>query len=389
MRQPALHLAVSGDGMNGNYFGMDLSYLYLVKANLSHADLSETSLIGTNLSNANLFRANLVRSQVIEANMSGVSLTGACLEAWNIDETTILEDIDCQYVFLKESVNYFGVRERLPHNPDKCFEPGDFEKYLCEVLDEVKLLIRSGVDPQAFKVAFQALMQNHQITPEAVRGIQRKDADVLISIAAPADQPKPDIARTFDNAYEKALPAATAQALLESERRSKAELIQLANKSIDSISSVLSNLTIQNTAMNQSNNPNVTTGDGSVYAGGDLNLSGSTLNLGEISGQVSNQINQIPDAPSDQPSLRDLLAQLKTAIDTDAELDDDEKAEALQAVSRLATVGAEPDASEKNLGIAKRATNALKGIAETLTNTSKLATACETLLPTIMGLLGL
>ena len=46
-------------------------------------------------------------------------------------------------------------------------------------------------------------------------------------------------------------------------------------------------------------------------------------------------------------------------------------------MSRLATVGTEPDASEKKLGIAKRATNALKGIAETLTNTSKLATACE------------
>jgi hypothetical protein len=297
--------------------------------------------------------------------------------------------IDCQYVFLKEQPNHLGVRERLPHNPDKCFEPGDFEKYFREVLDEVKLLIRGGVNPQAFKTAFQALMEQHQITPENVRSIEHKDADVMISVAAPIDQPKPEIARTFDNAYEKALPASTAQALLESERRSKAELIQLANKSIDSISSVLSNLTIQNTAMNQSNNPNITTGDGSVYAGGDINLSGSTLNLGEISGQVSNQINQIPDNAGDRPSLRDLLAQLKTAIDTDDELSDEEKAEAFGAVSRLAVVSTEPEVSEKKLGIAKRAANALKGIAETLTNTSKLATACQTLLPTIMGLLGL
>lgn len=370
----------------------DLSHANLQSANLAGATLHGINLSGANLNGATLegtelHRATLTGAQCIATNFTAAHLTGACLEAWNIDETTVLKAIDCQYIFLKEHPNTLGGRERLPHNPDRCFEPGDFEKYFREVMDEVKLLIRGGVDPQAFRIAFQALMTQHQILPDHVRGFQRKGSDVLISVTLPPNQAKPDVAQTFEAAYEQALPAATAQALLEAERRNKQDLIQLANKSIDSISHVLSNLTIQTTAMNQSHNPNTTTGDGSFYAGGDVNLTGSTLNLGEISGQVSNQINQLPDAAPtpDQPSLKTLLLQLKAAIETDTELSDDEKAEALGEVAKLVKAGSNPKESTMQR-LAKRATATLKSIAEPLTDASKLATACTSLLPMILAL---
>ena len=375
-----------------NGIDQDLSNTNLRGANLAGAKLRRANLSGANLGGAMLHHAELHGATLTEANCIGTDftaaqLTGACLEAWNYDDTTIFQDIDCQYVFLKAQPNALGWRERLPHNPDKCFAPGDFEKYFREVLDEVRLLIRGGVDPQAFKTAFQALMENHGIAPRDVRSISRRDGDVLIDVAIPASVAKPDVARTFDSAYEIALPAATAQALLEAERRSKQDLIQLANKSIDSISSVLSNLTINTTAMNHSQNPNVSTGDGSFYAGGDVNLSGSILNLGQISGQVTNQINQIPaPATPDQPNLRDLLTQLQTAVETDGELSDDEKAEALQAVARIATAGTEPNPDDKTKGIVKRATATLKGMTETLTDASKLADACTKLLPLVLSL---
>lgn len=378
-----------------NGIDQDLSNADLRGANLAGAKLHRAILKGVNLSGAILHHAELRGATLTEANCIGTDftaahLTGACLEAWNYDDTTILRDIDCQYVFLKAQPNALGWRERLPHNPDKCFAPGDFEKYFREVLDEVRLLIRGGVDPQAFKTAFQALMENHGIAPGDVRSISRRDGDVLIDVAIPAGVAKPDVARTFDSTYETALPAAAAQALLEAERRSKQEIIQLANRSIDSISTVLSNLTIHNTAMNHSQNPNVSTGDGSFYAGGDVNLSGSTINLGEISGQVTNQINQIP-APTapDQPNLRDILTQLKTAAETDGELSDDEKAEALQAISRIAAAGTEPNPDDKTKGMVKRATATLKGMTETLTDASKLAEACQKLLPLLTSLFAL
>lgn len=372
------HLLITLSGIGQDFTKRDLSGANLVGAKLHRTIFREANLNGATLQMADLETANFTKATCVGTDFTETHLTGATIEAWNIDDTTILKDIDCQYVFLKESPNHLGVRERLPHNPDKCFEPGDFEKYFREVLDEVKLLIRGGVDPQAFKVAFQELMRKHQITPDDVRGIQRKGADVLMSVAVPSNQSKPDIARTFDTAYERALPESTAQALLEAERRSKQDIIQLANKSIDSISQVLSNLTINNM-----NNP-INTGNSSFINAGTM--TGNVVNLGEISGHVSNQINQLPDTVNaDQPSLKDLLTQLKQAIDQDTELSQDEKVEALGEVAKLAKAGSNSKEG-KMRGLAKRATATLKSIAETLTDTSKLATACKTLLPMITAL---
>ncbi|MEM7794275.1 MAG: pentapeptide repeat-containing protein [Cyanobacteria bacterium P01_C01_bin.118] len=378
-----LKLLTTLNGNNQYLTHADLEGVNLADAQLRNANLCGAKLSRATLHEAQLHQANLTESQCIGTDFTAAQLTATCLEAWNIDDTTILTDIDCDFVFLKEQADAKGSRERLPHNPDKIFEPGDFEKYFKEVMDEVKLLIRDGVDPQAFKTAFQALMGKHDIDPANVRGFERKGSDVLIRVAVPPDQSKADVARTFDTHYEKALPESATQKLLEAERKSKQEIIQLANKSIDSISTVLSNLTINTTAMTNSNNPNVS--DGSFYAGGDVNLTGSTLNLGEISGQVTNQINQLPTTATDQPNLKDLLTQLQTAIDQDTELSDDEKAEALGEVAKLAKAGTDPKES-KMQNLAKRATTTLKAIAETVTDTSKLATACKTLLPMILSL---
>ena len=54
---------------------------------------------------------------------------------------------------------------------------------------------------------------------------------------------------------------------------------------------------------------------------------------------MTNQINQLPDTARGQPSLKDLLAQLQTAINQDTELSTDEKAEALGEVEKLAKAG--------------------------------------------------
>ena len=137
--------------------------------------------------------------------------------------------------------------------------------------------------------------------------------------------------------------------------------------------------------MNQSNNPNITADGGSFVNTGDMQ--GNVINLGEISGQVSNQINQLPNTTSnpEQPSLKDLLSQLKTAIEADSELNTDEKAEALNEVAKLAKAGSVPKES-KMQALANRATTTLKSIASTLTDASKLAAACKKLLPLITAL---
>ncbi|WP_242051821.1 pentapeptide repeat-containing protein [Phormidium sp. FACHB-1136] len=376
-----LKLLTTLDGIDQDFSNADLRGANLAGAELGQANLRGVNLNGALLKEANLHKANLTEANCIAADFTAAHLTGACLEAWNIDSTTTLQNIDCQHVFLREKPDARGDRERRPHNPNKDFQPGDFEKLFKEMIDTVQLLIRNGINPDSFKAAFQSIIQAHPgITTDSIQSFERQGDDILLTLKVPEGTNKADVERTWDEVYEARLAAATAAAQLEAEKRRGDDIKEVSL----GFSRFLSSFQINNM-----NNP-INTGDGSFYAGGDVNLTGSTLNLGTISGQVSNQINQIP-APivADQPSLKDILTQLQTAVETDGELSDEEKAEALQAVGRIATAGAEPNPDAKAKGIVKRATDTLKGLAESLTDASKLAEACKTLLPTILSLFAL
>jgi flagellar biosynthesis/type III secretory pathway protein FliH len=279
---------------------------------------------------------------------------------------------------LKERPDHRGNRERRPHDPDKVFQPGDFEKFFKEMLDTVQILIRNGIDPTAFQVAFEKVMAEHsEITRDSIQAMEKQRNDVLLTLKVPEGTDKAKVERNWDEGYQLGLQEGYKSGLLEGQTQRADDVKEVAL----GFSKILSSIQITNM-----NNP-INTGDGSFYAGGDINLTGSTINLGEISGQVTNQINQLPNESleTEQPSLKDLLTQLKEAIETDNELSDAEKVEALGEVGKLAQAGNGPKEGAMQR-IAKRATTTLKSIAETLSDTSKLATACKTLLPMIAAL---
>jgi uncharacterized protein YjbI with pentapeptide repeats len=133
LSQPAVRdlLINPSIGYKKDYFkadlrGANLDGASLKEANLKQADLSEASLRGADLSGANLTEVNAISTDFTHAY-----LTGACIEAWNIDNTTKLDHVDCQYVFLLEHFNEHGSRERRPSSGD--FQPGEFTKLFEEV----------------------------------------------------------------------------------------------------------------------------------------------------------------------------------------------------------------------------------------------------------------
>ncbi len=126
----------------------------------------------------------------------------------------------------------------------------------------------------------------------------------------------------------------------------------------------------------------------SINVGRDMNLSGSTLNLGEISGNVSNTINQLQSEHPEAAQLADLLKQLQQAIETEPELSEDDKALALEQTGTLAEAAKNP-ADETTKKTAKLALGFLKGVVGALPDTAKLAEACAKLLPLITKLLGI
>jgi uncharacterized protein YjbI with pentapeptide repeats len=130
--------------------------------------------------------ADLSEALATGADFTGAYLTGACLEAWNIDHTTILADIDCQFIFLLQDENERGDRERRPHDYNKIFEKGDFEKLYSKVMTTIQILLRNGITREAFAAAMQRVMaENPEITSDAIQGIEKKGKDVLLTLQVP------------------------------------------------------------------------------------------------------------------------------------------------------------------------------------------------------------
>lgn len=104
----------------------NLRMAYLGEANLSEANLKMTYLGGANLTQANLKMANLSGAnlegtQAVNANFKQAIFTGSCLENWQIDRTTNLDDVICEYVYLQHH-----QQERCPSHRN--FVSGEFTK---------------------------------------------------------------------------------------------------------------------------------------------------------------------------------------------------------------------------------------------------------------------
>jgi hypothetical protein len=411
-------LLVGGSALGADLHGLNLRGAYLPQADFRGADLSEANLNEAVLTEARLEGANLKQSQCIGTDLGGAHLTGATLEAWNIDHTTNLHAIDCNYVYLLGPLDALGQRrddhdrERLPHDPKKSFGPGDFETYFKQLIEDVKLLFKNGIDAKAFHQALQEVMRKHpQMTPESVTSIKRNGDDVLVTLQPSANVDKGAVEQTFFAKYNALeLENVRLQALLKGERQRSedrgnhaAQLAELAGRLIPPANPTPTTVTIApvinpviggNNAESQAttmNNTSIHTGDGSLINTGSLNIAGGMVNLGALSDQARITIEALPERRlvDGQPSLRELLQELKASVDVDPQLPDNTRAEALSEVTELANAAQDP---QKNVGPARRAINALKGLSAGLSETnkavaetSKLVGAVKTVLPLIAG----
>ncbi|MEL6816208.1 MAG: pentapeptide repeat-containing protein, partial [Cyanobacteria bacterium J06598_3] len=271
------------DLSNANLRGANLSGVTLENAILRRAILSDALF-----TQAMLKGAVLTEAQAINTDFTGACLTGATLEAWNIDSTTTFQNIDCQYVFLREHLDDKGNRERRPHNPDKVFQPGDFEKFFKEMLDDVQILIRNGIEPIAFRAAFNKIMAEHPtITQDAIQSVEKKGADVLMTLQVPGTLDKAKLEQDWDAGYQTGLKAGRDAGRLESADTIKQLAFAMAQN--------------PPTIYNQNTNKNIGGDDHSqtIDIQGDVNQ--SAVSLGDDN-EVSNQASH----PTSQPNETDV-----------------------------------------------------------------------------------
>ncbi|MGV0108143.1 Low-complexity protein [Nostoc sp. DSM 114160] len=340
-KRDIFNLLVTGNGRRKSYAGANLKGANLIGVDLTQAVLKNADITAATFQGAYLEWANLTLAQAVGTNFTSAKMTGACVEAWNIESTTKLDNVDCRFIYLLENPKaQTDDRERRPSSG--YFQPGEFTKLFEEVLNTVDLIFRDGIDWKAFVNAFQTVQDQNQDTELALQSIENKgDGVVVVKVSVPIDADKEKIHSDFTENYQLALQAVEekykAQLQAKDEqiviyRQQSGEMTEivklLANKPIN----VQVDNKVENKNMTNSNDASRKIEIGSV--GRDFNASGQALNLGDISGTVTNTINELPASPEPKkPGIKELLTQLQAVIEADTNLAQEDKAEALQNLS--------------------------------------------------------
>jgi hypothetical protein len=253
----------------------------------------------------------------------------------------------------------------------------------------VELSVSDSINPQSAAIALQQLAQKYPDKFEllAIEGggennlkFHTKVTETPLQLSDKLNQIYRQIQLLPDTTKE--------QILLEEKDRYVDRLENLLTKAIEKPNYYFE--TEGNVTMTQNKgNVNITGTQGNVSgvvaAGENQTMTG--VAIGAISGSVTNTINQLPEtSQSEQPNLKELLTQLQKAIETETELPNEDKAEALEQVKTLAEAGQTPEDSNLQKA-AKTAMKILKGTTSGLSETTKLVLECSKLLPAISALL--
>lgn len=405
LENPSLRqLVISKNGEGEFYDYQDLRGLNFKNANLVDASFIGADLSEATLQDADLSRAKLVQTRLYGCDLTHAILTGVCIQDWAISTDTQLQQVECEYVYMRLPTKEDPDPWRKPDNRQETFREGDFSDFIAPIIKTLDLYRQQNVDPRKMASTFKTLDLYHYqgIDPSAAaialkqlaeqypdaglevvslegRGDEKVKLQTVVSDAMNQSQLSVEYFQRYREIS--ALPYKDIQALLagiaEKDDRIRS-LEQMVNSAIQSNKYYVETYYQMGDTVSEKSSINFTARD----------ISG-VVNLGSISGNVTNTINQLPESTDpNQPSLKELLTQLQAAIESETELPDKNKALALDQVKTLAELGQKPeDSALQKAG--QLAMMALKGITSGFSETTKLVVECTKLLPAIAALLAL
>lgn len=295
-------------------------------ANLSGANLSGANLNRANLNGANLNGANLSAIQALETNFAGAVLTAACIQDWNINSKTMLNDVICEYIYLK--LEYIEAKitftERRPSDPNTVFAPGDLARLVQSLLETVDLIFSNGIDWSAFLTSFQGLQIENNEGNLSIQAIEKKyDGSFVVRVDIPNNSDKAEIESKFYKKYEqelKILESKYRQELQAKDRELQAknrEIIEIYQQQSANMYNIVQTLAANRTinmevkAMNEGNTYNQS---GQIGIG---HVSGGTIQQGA---KVAGVIHEAQDKSIAEVAkeIQDLLNQLEKTYPTNS-----------------------------------------------------------------------
>lgn len=132
-----------------------------------------------------------------------MTLNGACIEDWNINSATKLDDVICEFVYLKRRMS---VDDRRPNAPKTIFAPGEFTKLFQKALETLDLIFVDGIDWKVFFQSFQELRSQYGDENIGIQAIEKKSGDAfVIRLEVPPEADKAQIESRAKELYEKDL----------------------------------------------------------------------------------------------------------------------------------------------------------------------------------------
>ncbi len=380
-----------------NFDGQKLQGINLQGADLSDASFIDANLSEANLQDADLSRAKLVQTQLDQTDFTRATLTGAFIEDWGITIHTKLDDVKCEYVFMRLPTEDNPEPRRKPDNRSEVFEDGDFADFIKPIFDTLDLYHNQGVDPRAIAISWKQLAENNPDAKLQFASMEVKGEDnLLLRLKTTPNADLSQLSTEYFDTYNQLKTLAEAdykKLIAEKDNRIQAleNMVDTALKrpgfyaknynhqgdnEMNSDRKIQGDY-VQGNKTDQSRNQNI--------SGGTINASGAgAFGLGDISGTVANTINRLSSSSNpEEPGIKDLLIQLQEAIN-DPQLSQEDKKQTLEQLQILAEAGQNPQ-DETMQKKAKKVVGFLKAIAEGVEPATKLAQACAKILPKILA----
>ncbi|BAY65818.1 pentapeptide repeat-containing protein [Calothrix brevissima NIES-22] len=164
---------------------LNLRNINMKEVNLCGSDLEGVDLRNADLRNADLINSNLSYLEAIGVNFTDADLTGACIANWNINHTTVLENVKCDYIYIHINEDTGKFEQRRPLNSNNIFTTGEFTqrfKVFEKALETIDLTFTDGIDWKAFFQSFQEVRENYSQYKLAIQKIEDKDSALIIGL---------------------------------------------------------------------------------------------------------------------------------------------------------------------------------------------------------------
>ncbi|MEM6591982.1 MAG: low-complexity protein, partial [Cyanobacteria bacterium P01_C01_bin.73] len=222
---------------------------------------------------------------------------------------------------------------RKPDNRNENFEPGDFADFIAPIIKTLNLyqtqnidlrvvaqqfktldlFHHEGIDPAAAAIALKQLAEQHPEAGLEIVALEgRGDDKVRVQAKVKGAVDRSALSADYFAAYREmsAMPYSDLQSLLggiaEKDERIRS-LENMVKTAIEGNKFYVETVYNLGDTVSEKSSININSGGGSVsgVVGGNISDVSGVVNLGTISGDVTNTIGQLPDTPdSDGPSLK-------------------------------------------------------------------------------------